>query len=220
MRRTCKDTPRCDLRRETFFFIVVASCTCEEKQLKPMSSVVRWLSIGCLKEHRREQAHRDTISRVFLSYRWQLRCKMSFTFTPTCWIWARRAVLLVWWFVSIGGFGAERSNPVLEKNIRQDTYLEDLFWTIMITRELSWSLEDLGFTSGPVALAPTSCPYTYIVVPFICVRTPKTGFCKWAGGHNMSCNVLFPLSPATMCRKWRKTLSFKISHRYQYEYKK
>ena len=28
---------------------------------------------------------------------------------------------------------------------------------IMITRELSWSLEDLGFTSGPVALAPTSC---------------------------------------------------------------
>ena len=69
----------------------------------------------------------------------------------------------MWWFVSIGGFGAERSNPVLEKNIRQDTYLEDLFWTIMITRELSWSLEDLGFTSGPVALAPTSCPYTYIV---------------------------------------------------------
>ena len=82
------------------------------------------------------------------------------------------------WFVSIGGFGAERSNPVLEKNIRQDTYLKDLFWTIMITHELSWSLEDLGFTSGPVALAPTSCPYTYIVVPFICVRTPKTGFCK------------------------------------------
>ena len=89
--------------------------------------------------------------------------------------------MLVWWFVSIGGFGAERSNPVLEKNIRQDTYLKDLFWTIMITRELSWSLEDLGFTSGPVALAPTSCaacPYTYIVVPFIYVRTLKTGFCK------------------------------------------
>ena len=82
---------------------------------------------------------------------------MSFTLTPTCMILARRAVLLVWWFVSIGGFGAERSNPVLEKNIRQDSYLEDLFWTIMITRELSWSLEDLGFTSGPVALAPTSC---------------------------------------------------------------
>ena len=102
----------------------------------------------------------------------------------------------------------------------RNTYLEDLFWTIMITRELSWSLEDLGFTSGPVALAPTSCPYTYIVVPFICVRTPKTGFCKWAGGHNMSCNVLFPLSPPTMCGKWKKNLSFKISHRHQYEYNK
>ena len=66
---------------------------------------------------------------------------------------------------------SERSNPVLEKNIRQDTYLEDLFWTIMITRELSWSLEDLGFTSGPVALAPTSCAAAPILTLFICAHT-------------------------------------------------